>query len=122
MSIGQGSLLRVVEPRLKSDDMRSSTRVHARIRLLAVCGIGAVAILAAGICIGIVWSREAGREKQAEAACMALDMVAAQGLLDDVARRRAMRALTSALNPHVDRLAVSYRDVRRACDILRHAQ
>ena len=117
--MGQSSLRTSIEPRPRPAVEGAGPPEHGRIHALAASTIAGVALLAAGIGIGIVWSRAASKTMQARAACMALDMAAAQGMLDEVARRRAIRALTSVINPHFDELRLSHREVARECEVLR---
>jgi hypothetical protein len=48
-------------------------------------------------------------------ACVALEMSAAFGALDDVRYRQVVNAMTSALNPHQYRVPVTYRQVMARC-------
>lgn len=52
-------------------------------------------------------------------ACIALEMTAAHGQLTDAARERIVHSLTHALNPYVDRFALTTAGMLRRCNDLR---
>lgn len=79
-------------------------------------GLLAMGCLAAGFVLGALvgGDRMSGRARVA-GACIALEMTAAHGLLDDVQRRKVVCALTSALNPHQESFPISYREMAWRC-------
>jgi hypothetical protein len=52
-------------------------------------------------------------------ACVALEMSATFGALDDVRYRQVVNAMTSALNPHQYRVPVTYRQIMARCAEMR---
>jgi hypothetical protein len=51
----------------------------------------------------------------ASGACIALEMAAAHGAIDEVERRMTLRALTSALNPHFERFPGQVSEISTEC-------
>jgi len=74
---------------------------------------GALVLLGAvaGLSAGHVMARSAHHT----GACVALNMAAALGYLDDQQRRQVVHALATALNPDVDLFPGGSRAIRQAC-------
>jgi hypothetical protein len=51
----------------------------------------------------------------ASGACIALEMAAAYGAIDELERRMTLHALASALNPHFERFPEQAREITSAC-------
>lgn len=54
----------------------------------------------------------------ASGACIALEMAAAHGVIDEVQRRMTLRALVSVLNPHFERFPEQATEITGTCDRL----
>ncbi len=79
----------------------------------------ATAFLALGLLAGLVAGRlTASTAAHREGACIALQMAAALGYLDDRQQRMLMRSLATAINPDVDLFPGGHRAMRQACDAI----
>ena len=52
----------------------------------------------------------------ASGACIALEMAAAHGAIDEMERRMTLRALASALNPHFERFPEQTAEITNVCN------
>jgi hypothetical protein len=67
----------------------------------------------AGLAAGRVTANVAGHP---EGACIALNMAATLGYLDDRQRRAVMRTLATAVNPDAELFHGGHRGIAQACD------
>lgn len=64
----------------------------------------------------------ASRQASAEGACLAMEMAAAHGAIDEARMRRISRAMTDGINASHARLPVSYGELIAACERLRQSR
>jgi len=83
----------------------------------------AVGLVASALALAtLVAVDRATRHAKVAGACLALDMAAAHGVLDDPTYRRVLRALSEGIDPFHDRLPGSYRELLATCAALRQGR
>ncbi len=79
----------------------------------------ATAFLALSVLAGLVVGRStASTAAHQEGACIALQMAAALGYLDDRQQRMLMLSLATAINPDMDLFPGGHRAMRQTCDAI----
>lgn len=89
--------------------------------LRTALGLAAITMTAVGIGYGagsILHDPRVVAEAHVSGACIALEMAAAHGTVDELERRMTLRALASALNPHFERFPEKASDITSTCDRL----
>lgn len=134
----QGRILRALSPSLRPPPSMQMTRgsrawhetVGAGWRLpfgrssqILRTMLGLVTIILAAFGIGygagkLLHDPQAAAMAHASGACIALEMAAAHGAIDEVQRRMTLRALVSVLNPHFERFPEQATDITGTCDRL----
>lgn len=124
-----GHALQFVSPSAQTAKVQSERRrifgVARRLFLerLSQClrtALGLIAITSAAFGLGygagkLLHDPHAAALAHASGACIALEMAAAHGAIDEVQRRMALRALTSALNPHFGRFPERASEIATQC-------
>jgi membrane associated rhomboid family serine protease len=84
--------------------------------VLVVVGVSSTAF-GLGFCTGrLLHDPHAAALAHASGACIALEMAAAHGAIDELERRMTLRALASALNPHFERFPERATEIASLCD------
>lgn len=96
-------------------DATASRWLHGRQRARSFLLVAAVVAL--GVVAGLFTGRmTASAAAHREGACIALQMAAALGYLDERQQRMVMHNIATALNPDVDLFPGGHRAMRQACD------
>jgi hypothetical protein len=102
------SLLGVLVPKLRS----------AALFVATLLGVGVFAFAVGFVAGKVLHDPHDAARSHAAGACIALEMAAAHGAIDELERRMTLRALASALNPHFERFPDRATEISSMCDKL----
>jgi hypothetical protein len=102
------SLLDVLVPKLRSVALFVAT----------LLGVGVFAFVVGFAAGKVLHDPQEAARSHSSGACIALEMAAAHGAIDELERRMTLRALASALNPHFERFPDRATEITSICDRL----